>query len=91
LNSFGAEWVAPSVTSSNYDEYYSAAEVATTEQWFKENGMNPHLNFLDLSNHGYVLLEFKSNEATATWKFMETILEKSDKIKSQKTLRRSAQ
>ncbi len=91
LNSFGAEWVAPSVTSSNYDEYYSAAEVATTEQWFKENGMNPHLNFLDLSNHGYVLLEFKSNEATATWKFMETILEKSDKIKYEKTLIRSAQ
>ena len=91
LNSFGAEWVAPSVTSSNYDEYYSAAEVATTEQWFKENGMNPHLNFLDLSNHGYVLLEFKSNEATATWKFMETILEKSDKIKYQKTLQLKAQ
>ena len=89
--SIGAEWVTPSVTSSNYDEYNNAEEVTATEKMFKENGLNPHLNFLDLSNHGYVLLTFNSKEASANWKFVETVLKKSDNIKSEKTLRRTAQ
>jgi alkaline phosphatase D len=83
----GAEWVTTSITSSNLDEYTSTWKVKLAEKWFREKNMNPHLNHIDLRNHGYLIIELSEKEAIASWKYVKTLDSKNKKIK--KVVKRS--
>ena len=67
------EFAAPSVTSANFDEYKSEKTVRWMEGVFLSPNVNPHLRYLDLSNHGYLLLTLTPYDAVAEWRFVEDI------------------
>ncbi|MFT4664512.1 MAG: alkaline phosphatase D [Polaribacter sp.] len=61
----------PSVTSSNYDEYESTSKVKKAEEIYKKE--NLHLKYVDLRNHGYLLLEITEGAILATYNYVETL------------------
>ncbi len=61
----------PSVTSSNYDEYRSVSETKEAEEIYKTE--NPHLKYVNLRNHGYLLLEITEKSILASYNYVETV------------------
>ncbi len=70
-SSFGAEWVTTSVSSSNLNEYTKTWKVRIAERWFTENGLNPELEYCNLRDHGYLVVNLDEKEARGEWKFIE--------------------
>lgn len=67
------EFATPSVTSANFDEYKGEKTVRWLEKMFASPNTNPHLRYLDLSHHGYLLLTLTPYDAVAEWRFVEDI------------------
>ncbi len=67
------ELATPSITSANFDEYKSEKTVRWMEGVFPLPKVNPHLQFVDLRNHGYLLLTLTPYDALAEWRFVEKI------------------
>jgi alkaline phosphatase D len=63
----GVEWVAPSVTSANYNERYSSCKTKSVERKLRNKVLNPTLDFVNLRHHGYVLIELTASQAKSTW------------------------
>jgi alkaline phosphatase D len=64
--SLGAEWVTPSITSKNFGEYINnEARTKLFEQLLK--GSNPHLKYVDLLAHGYLVVTLTATVAKADW------------------------
>ena len=80
--SLGAEWVAPSVTSANYNERFSTCRTKSAERKLAKKAINPNLNFVNLRHHGYVLVELSTSQATSTW--YKVKVNKPHKAKSKK-------
>jgi len=72
------EFATPSITSANFDEYKSEKTVRWLEGMFASPKVNPHLRYLDLSNHGYLLLTLTPYDAVAEWRFVEDIRRRTD-------------
>lgn len=68
--SMGVEFVTPSVTSSNLDEFVGFS--SSFLNWLVAT-MNPHIKKADLSNHGYFILDVKSDRVQADWNYVNTI------------------
>lgn len=68
-----------SITSANYDERYPVDTVKAIEDKFINSGGNPHLKFVDLRNHGYMLLTMTPLAAKAEWWYVDTIKKPSNK------------
>lgn len=64
--SLGVEFVAPSVTSPGLDE------LAPVQDLIRLN--NPHVRYVDLSEHGYVLLDIDRERVQAEWWYVDDIL-----------------
>lgn len=78
----GVEWVAPSVTSANYNERYSSCKTKSVERKLRNKALNPGLDFVNLRHHGYVLVELSAFQATSTW--YKVKVNKPHKAKSKK-------
>jgi alkaline phosphatase D len=78
----GVEWVAPSVTSANYNERYSSCKTKTVERKLRNKTLNPALDFVNLRHHGYVLIELSTSHAKSTW--FKVKVTKPGKTKSKK-------
>lgn len=65
--SLGVEFVTPSITSDNFNEITGtpAGSSAPLEQGIP--GVNPQIKFVELDDHGYLLLDIDSNRAQAEW------------------------
>ncbi|MEZ4942058.1 MAG: alkaline phosphatase D family protein [Saprospiraceae bacterium] len=72
------EFAAPSITSANFDEYKSPKTVRWIEGMLSKPGVNPHLRYLDLSQHGYLLLTLTPYDAVAEWRFVSDITRRTD-------------
>ncbi len=72
------EFATPSITSANFDEYKPLKTVRWMQKIFKKKSVNPHLRYLDLSNHGYLLLTLTPDEAVGEWHFVNSILKPCD-------------
>lgn len=68
--SMGVEFVAPSITSSNLDEF--AGFTSSFLNWLVA-AFNPHIKKADLSNHGYFILDVKNDRVQADWNYVNTI------------------
>ncbi len=71
----GAEFVTPSITSFNFDEVAPKFVCWEAKRRFKKNKNNPHLRYLDVIHHGYLLLTLTPEAATGEWFFVKTIRE----------------
>ncbi|MFK7809475.1 MAG: alkaline phosphatase [Saprospiraceae bacterium] len=67
----------PSVTSANYDEYAEVDQIEKLEGVYKKE--NAHLKYVNLRDHGYLLLEISEEEVLATYRYVETVLAKTEK------------
>jgi len=83
-NSVGVEFVTPSVTSPNFDENLSTQAflrpilkplLETLDSTLY--GLNNHLHWCDIVNHGYLILDVTPTVAQADWYFVPTVLERS--------------
>jgi alkaline phosphatase D len=63
-NSVGIEFVATSVTSQGSPLPVSQAII---------QGLNPHMKFIDLTKHGYVLLDINKNRTQGEYWFLDDI------------------
>lgn len=71
------EFGTTSISSANYDEGVSMDTVKMVEGLYLQE--NPHLKFVDLSQHGYLLLTLTTESASAEWWYVDTIKEPSNK------------
>jgi alkaline phosphatase D len=73
----GAEFVSPSVTSMNFDEIVPKFITWEAKRRFCKKKNNPHLRYLDLNRHGYLLMTLTPQRAQAEWWFVDN-LDKAD-------------
>lgn len=68
----GVEFVCPSLTSKNFDEFgepfVSGAQQGTMLH-------NPHIKWIDVDDHGYFVLDVSRDAVQADWYFLENLLE----------------
>ncbi len=65
-----SEFIVPSVTSQNLDVVGSfAAKIA---EWYTKS-LNKHMKEVNLTGHGYYVLDVKENRVQADWYFMNDI------------------
>lgn len=69
------EFGATSITSSNYDERVGMDTVAMLTNMYRAPERNPHLKYVDLAQHGFLLLKLTQEKATAEWHYVSTIRE----------------
>jgi alkaline phosphatase D len=78
----GAEFVAPSVTSSNLSAKLPRGLAQMLGGLLKKKATNPHLRFLNVVDHGYLLLDLNNEQAKGTWYFCKTVLKPTYKVTS---------
>ncbi|WP_435262086.1 alkaline phosphatase D family protein [Tenacibaculum sp. nBUS_03] len=62
-----SEFIVPSVTSKNLDN-----SLAATAEWYTKI-LNKHMKDVNLTEHGYYILDVKKNKVQADWYFMNDI------------------
>ncbi len=76
----GAEYVVPSVTSNGLGERIPRGLAKIVELILKRKSTNPHLQFQNLVDHGYMLLDLNNERANATWYFCKTVRKRTEKF-----------
>ncbi len=74
------EFLPGSISSSNYDESRTPEEVV--EAIADLEAQNPHMPWLDLTNHGFILLDFTPEKALATWYHVSTLYSKDYELRA---------
>ena len=69
-NSAAVEFVTPSITSSNLDEFIGISEGFLT--WLV-GLFNPHIKNTDLKRHGYFVLTVNGSKAQADWFYVDDV------------------
>ncbi len=77
--SVAVEFVTPGITSSNFDENVGMAQARMLEYQINKplpNGINPnpHMKYVDLIRHGYLILDVRPERVQADWFFSKDIL-----------------
>nr|WKN37348.1 alkaline phosphatase D family protein [Tunicatimonas sp. TK19036] len=70
---FAVEFGTPSISSGNLDEGMPRDTVDQIAEKLQEPAYNPHLKYVNLADHGYLLLTLTPEQAQAEWYFVETI------------------
>jgi alkaline phosphatase D len=72
-NAIAVELVTPSISSANFDEELPMEVVNEIASKYPE--YNPHLRWVDLVNHGYILLEITPEKTVARYQYVKTLKE----------------
>jgi alkaline phosphatase D len=78
---FGAEFVAQSVSSANADEYIGRFWSRLANGYMRSKKRNPHVRYVNVHDHGYMLLDLSEQEAKATWVFTKQPYERTLAVK----------
>ncbi len=70
------EFGTTSISSGNYNEYTSLDTTLQVQQVYQQS--NPHLKYVNLHEHGYLLLKLRPEEAIAEWYYSESLRSFSD-------------
>lgn len=81
---FAVEFGTPSVSSSNWDEFYPLDSAKLGEQLYQK--FNPHLKYVNGVDHGYLLLTLYPDRAKSEWYYVETLREINTRERKAKTL-----
>ena len=78
--SVAVEFVTPGITSANYDENIGLMQAQLFQYQMNKplpNGVNPnpHMKYVDLIRHGYLILDLTPERTQADWYFSKNILE----------------
>lgn len=72
IGAVAVEFGSPSVNSGNADERYHPDTVKFHENLYIKP-FNPHLKYVNMRDHGYVLITLNRDEAKAEWYFVNTL------------------
>ena len=78
---YAIELGTTSVTSANADERQHVDTVKIAEQALAHPKLNPHLKYINLRNHGYLLLNINSDEVLAEWHYVDQIKQPSASVR----------
>nr|WP_256366211.1 alkaline phosphatase D family protein [Lewinella sp. W8] len=78
------EFGTPSVSSANYDEFIQGWDTLTVAK-YRLYRDNPHLQFTNLSDHGFLVLDITPEKLSATFRFLKDIRKPDLREKSHKT------
>ncbi|HAS39519.1 MAG TPA: hypothetical protein DCS93_03530 [Microscillaceae bacterium] len=70
------EFVTPSVTSSNFDEFVDLGIIGDFANFVASgllDALNPHLKERNLNDHGYMVIDVNSSRVQADWYYMNDI------------------
>ena len=67
------EFGTPSISSSNYDERMPVDSARMIAGKYMDVAFNPHLKYVDLIEHGYLLLTLDTKKAVAEWYYVGDI------------------
>ncbi len=65
------EFGTTSITSANYSEYTSMDTVSIAESAFIQ--ANQHINYINLSDHGYAVLRLGASGGSMTWYYVDNL------------------
>ncbi len=84
------EFGTPSVSSSNWDEFYPLDTAKLGEQLYQK--FNPHLKYVNGIDHGYVMLTLYADKARAQWFYVETLrkIDSNEKLSKELTVDRGS-
>lgn len=82
-SSFAREWVTPSVTSPNLDEYLAKWKVGYLRAQLKKKSLNPHVQYINLIDHGYLRVDISADNIQGTWKMIKTRLNPNPTIRKE--------
>jgi alkaline phosphatase D len=68
----GAEFITPSITSRSFGEVINNAQRTVIAESLLTK-TNQHLKFVNLTNHGYLILTLNNRKAQSDWFFVQTI------------------
>jgi alkaline phosphatase D len=77
--SIGREWVTPSVSSPNLDEFLPGFVARFIAFGMDHYPGNPHLDYANLRSHGFLDITLTRTETTALWIHMDTVKKSSTK------------
>jgi alkaline phosphatase D len=77
----GVEWTSTSISSASINEYMATWKTRLVERMFKKKGLNPHVDYINFRDHGFLLVTFTEKEVVANWYFEKNILKPKPKIK----------
>lgn len=83
---FAVEFGVTSINSSNSNERGPTDSVLVHEKKIVNTSINPHLKYANMRDHGYMLLELDGEKALATYKYVETLRKRDDRIRTETTL-----
>lgn len=69
----GAEMVVTSITSTNADERVGKPLAKFAQSIIKNRVANPHLRYVNIIDHGYLLLELTPQYARGSWVYTPTV------------------
>jgi alkaline phosphatase D len=73
----GIEFVTPSLNSRNFDERIGTTQAALLETFLNSPlplyAPNPHMKYVDLDRHGYILLDLKPDTIQANWFYVPNV------------------
>ncbi|MGK7391929.1 MAG: alkaline phosphatase D family protein [Candidatus Cyclobacteriaceae bacterium M2_1C_046] len=70
IGAMAVEFGAPSVNSGNADERFPADSVKLYEKTYLKP-LNPHLKYVNMRDHGYMLITLNRDEVKAEWYFVD--------------------
>lgn len=73
------EFVTPSVTAANLDFYTTVDSAKAIERMYMNDPKNKFFKYVDLTNHGYLLITVTEAKVIADWYFVDYIDKLSDK------------
>ncbi len=73
LQALAVEVVTPSITAPNYDFFLPASTIKSIKNMYMNDPKNRHLKYLDLINHGYLLVTVKKDEVRSDWYYVDRI------------------
>jgi len=83
---FAVEFVTPSVTAANLDFYTTVDSAKAIERMYMNDPKNKYLKYVDLTNHGYLLITVTGSRIKADWYFVDHLDQLSDEESLAKTL-----
>lgn len=70
------EFGTTSISSSNANEMATDSEVIAHEEYISNSPLNPHLKYVNMRDHGYLLLHLTEEEAIGEFWYVETLTER---------------
>ena len=80
---FALEFGTTSINSSNANERFATDTVLMHEKNITNTEINPHLKYSNLRDHGYLLLSLTDEKVTAEYKFVETLRERNNNVRTE--------